>query len=172
MSRPSVPATTWAWKRSTTVFGMSTSDPSSWAVSWGATAALKMPMVDCFAANKCYPCPTTLLLPISPAAQLDCLTNHCSGWAGLRLACTSFAQWQMGGSPPAAERWTLGGLKEWWWAPWRERSPDPRRNAVSRHADDALLSIRPTFVRLGSSEVPGDAIVQHPRATVRRPRRR
>src|SRR5262245_18758478 len=28
-----------------------------------------MPMVDCCAANKCYLCPTTLLLPLSPAAQ-------------------------------------------------------------------------------------------------------
>ena len=29
-------------------------------------------MVDCFAANKCYPCPPTFLLPISPAAQRHC----------------------------------------------------------------------------------------------------
>jgi len=36
---------------------------------------------------------------------------------------------------------TLGELKEWWWAPWRERSPYPRRNAVSRHADDALVDL-------------------------------
>jgi hypothetical protein len=26
-------------------------------------------MVNCCAANKCYPCPTTFLLPISPAAH-------------------------------------------------------------------------------------------------------
>ena len=26
-------------------------------------------MVDCFAANKCYRCPPTFLLPMSPAAQ-------------------------------------------------------------------------------------------------------
>jgi hypothetical protein len=45
----------------------------------------------------------------------------------------------------------------------RRRFEGTRRRAVS---------IRPTFVRLGSSEVPRDAIIQHLRATLRRPRRR
>src|SRR4026209_1854870 len=54
---------------------MSTSGRSSSVVSWSATAASRMPMVDCFAVNKCYLCPPTSLLPMSPAAQISSLTN-------------------------------------------------------------------------------------------------
>src|SRR4026207_767468 len=58
-----------------TASGMSTSVHSSSVGSWSATAASRMPMVDCFAVNKCYLCPPTSLLPMSPAAQISSLTN-------------------------------------------------------------------------------------------------
>src|SRR5688572_31249319 len=40
--------------------------PSNWVVFWSGTVVLRMRMVECCAANKCYLCPTTFLLPLSP----------------------------------------------------------------------------------------------------------
>jgi hypothetical protein len=76
--------------------GMSTVVRSSSVISWSGIVAVKMPMVDCFVAHKCYRCPTdffvtyvhdrsvihgTLFLPNESLHTALCHRHHSARWA-------------------------------------------------------------------------------------------